>query len=255
MQQAYGKAHAQAYNKKWTGFATSISPKIEALLQSRPTFDRLPKTLLDICCGTGQLASHFLSKGYIVHGLDLSPYMIEIARDNNKTHVSAGTASFSIQNASQFRLQTPFSYVICLFDAMNHLDSIQSVISCFQHTYDVLASQGLFFFDINTRKGLHRWNSLSVQEDDQVFILNRGIFEDGMDRAYTQITGFLRGSDGRYERFSETAYNLVLSVQQLLDALKKQGFCNCYCASSDDLSAPVPDPEALGRVYIVSQKP
>jgi SAM-dependent methyltransferase len=173
MKQAYSKAFAQVYNKEWSGFATSIMPKIEALFESAPDFDRLPKTLLDICCGTRQFANHFLSKGYTVHGVDLSPYMIEIARDNNKTYVSSGMASFSVQDASDFRIKTSVSYAVCLFDSMNHIDSLESVSACFQHAHDALTSKGLLVFDINTRKGLHRWNSLSVQEDDDVFIIER----------------------------------------------------------------------------------
>jgi SAM-dependent methyltransferase len=255
MKQAYGKTFAQVYNKRWTGFAISMAPRIEALLQSKAESDSLPKTLLDICCGTGQLAQYFLGKGYTVHGIDLSPYMLEIARSNNEANVSSGTGSFSVQDASHFQIRNAFSYATCLFDSMNHLDSMGSVRSCFQHTYDILTPKGWFIFDINTKKGLRRWNSVSVQEDDEVFILNRGLFEDEMDRAYTQITGFLRVGDGRYERFSETAYNLVLSVDHVVAALKEAGFRSAYCANAENLAAPVADPEALGRAYIISQKP
>jgi SAM-dependent methyltransferase len=149
MKQAYGKTFAQVYNKRWTGFAISMAPRIEALLQSKAESDSLPKTLLDICCGTGQLAQYFLGKGYTVHGIDLSPYMLEIARSNNEANVSSGTGSFSVQDASHFQIRNAFSYATCLFDSMNHLDSMGSVRSCFQHTYDILTPKGWFIFDIS----------------------------------------------------------------------------------------------------------
>lgn len=253
MQQAYGRVFARVYNKKWIAFSNSVAPVIEAFFRSRPSFDRLPKTLLDLCCGSGQLMNYFLNRGYAAHGVDLSPHMIEIARDNNKEYGSSGMATFSIQDASDFRHESPVSYAVCTFDAMNHLDSLQAVATCCRRTYDVLASQGVFVFDINTRKGLHRWNGMSIQEDEDVFILNRGIYDDTMDRAYTQITGFLRGNDGKYERFNETAFNTVLPVRRVLDTLADIGY-RAYCASYEQLAAPVTDPESMGRVCIVCEK-
>jgi SAM-dependent methyltransferase len=253
--QAYGKTFAQVYNERWTGFAAFAAPRIEALLQSGAAYGRLPKSLLDICCGTGQLAGYFLARGYTVHGIDLSPHMLAIARENNRTHVSSGAASFSVQDARDFGLPAPVSYAVCLFDSMNHLDSIESVESCCRHAHDALASGGLFVFDVNTEKGLRRWNGLSVTEDEDIFMLNRGLYEEGMARAYTRITGFLRGDDGRYERFSQTAYNTVFPVERVLAALTAAGFPDPYCAGSDDLTVPVADPESLGRVYIVSRRP
>ncbi len=220
-----------------------------------PWARRLPKTVLDICCGTGQLASHFLLKGYRVQGIDLSQYMIAIAVENNRSHVSSGKASFTIQDASQFGISTPVSYAVCLYDAMNHLVSKQAVRSCFQRVYDALSPEGLFVFDINTKRGLHRWNGLSVEEDDDVFICNCGVFADDMDRAYTNIVGFVRGEDGRYERYRETVFNVVHSVDDLLSSLKEIGFTKTYCACSDDLSSAVEDPESMKRVYFISEKP
>ena len=254
MQQAYGKTFAQVYNKKWTSFAIHIAPLIKTLLESRKDFSQLPKTIVDICCGTGQLARYFLATGFSVYGIDLSPYMLEIAQNNNQSSVASGTATFKLLDASKFTLPTCVSYATCLFDSVNHFDSMESVRSCFRCTYDSLILNGLFVFDINTRKGLHRWNGLSVQEDEEVFILNRGVFCNNMDRAYTQITGFLQDSLGKYDRFCETAYNQVLSVEELLAALEEIGFRDSYCASSDDLRTAISDPEALGRVYIVSSK-
>jgi SAM-dependent methyltransferase len=254
MNQAYGRTFAKVYDMKWTAFAKNIAPKLEALFQSREAFGRVPKTLLDICCGTGQLAGFFLSRGYTVHGLDLSPSMLVIAIDNNESYVSSGTATFTVQDAGQLRLSTSVSYAVCLFDSMNHLASSQSVHACMRRVHDVLSPGGMFIFDINTRKGLHRWNGVSIQEDDDVFILNRGVFADGMDRAYTNITGFLHRTDDTYERFQETVHNLVLPVNELLSSLKDIGFTKVYCASPDELCSTVPDPESQGRVFIVSEK-
>lgn len=64
-------AWARFYNEVGSSFAVSVAPRIRRLYEATE-MGRSTKTLLDVCCGTGQLARHFLDHGYEVTGLDLS---------------------------------------------------------------------------------------------------------------------------------------------------------------------------------------
>jgi SAM-dependent methyltransferase len=252
--QAYRASFANIYNMRWSGFTNSVAPKVEQLIAANADLNDLPKTILDVCCGTGQFANAFLSKGYRVQGIDLSPHMIEYASQNNKAYVDSGQASFIVADAASFSITEPVSYATCLYDAMNHLPFIEAISSCLKRVYNSIRQKGLFVFDINTKQSLQRWAGVSVQEDDELFMLTRGVYDPSMDRAYTQITGFLREGDGKYGRFSETVFNLALSIDEMLSATKEAGFKKVYCASIDDLMVPTADPEAITRAFFICQK-
>src|SRR5207237_4588127 len=50
--------------------------QLEALLQARP-----PLRVLDLPCGQGRHAIELARRGYEVTGMDLSPFLIELARE------------------------------------------------------------------------------------------------------------------------------------------------------------------------------
>jgi tRNA/tmRNA/rRNA uracil-C5-methylase (TrmA/RlmC/RlmD family) len=74
-------AWARFYNEVGSGFAVSVAPRIRRFYETTEV-GRSTRTLLDVCCGTGQLARHFLDHGYEVTGLDLSDAMLDYARLN-----------------------------------------------------------------------------------------------------------------------------------------------------------------------------
>ena len=57
--QAYSASFARLYNLRWGGFAQRVAPIIRDLYESTP-LGKVNRSLLDLCCGTGQLAVHFL---------------------------------------------------------------------------------------------------------------------------------------------------------------------------------------------------
>ena len=249
--QAYGKAFARVYNARWGAFTDAVAPKIEQLFNAVRDELGLSKSLIDLCCGTGNLAQYFLQRGYRVKGIDLSPHMIEYAIQRNHSYVDAEKASFTIEDAASFSCTQRVSYVTCLYDALNHLPSLESIASCIQRAFDAIDRKGIFLFDINTKKSLLEWNRTTIQEDDEVYLASKGIYDPTMDRAYTQLTGFFRNENGTYDRFSETVYNLALSVDQILPLIKKAGFQSTYCASAENLALPVADPESIKRVFFI----
>ena len=140
--QAYGQAFAKVYNKRWAFFSQSIAPKLEKLFAQGEAGGNSYRTLVDICCGTGQLAAYFLARDFRVWGVDLSPHMIEHSIENNKSFVESGEAAFSVADASSYSLPEKAGFATCMFDAMNHLPSNEAIGRCIQRTYDTLQSRG-----------------------------------------------------------------------------------------------------------------
>ena len=251
--QAYGRAFARVYNKRWTGFVHRVAPLIEEFYASTAA-GKAKQPILDLCCGTGQLALHFLEQGYQVMGIDLSEHMLQYARENASAYVESGQAEFVQADAASFGLERKFGLVASTFDALNHLESQEALLSCFQSVYAVLVKEGYLIFDLNTRAGLMRWNSLSVDDSEEAMIVTRGIYDGQGDRAYTRVSGFIRAANGQYDRFEETVYNTVFDMVWVRDTLLQTGWRDVRFARYDDLAAPIAEPEKERRVFFVARK-
>ncbi len=252
--QAYSSVFAGVYNALWSDFANRVGPPIRQFYEMTPT-GQCEKSLLDLCCGTGQLALHFLDQGYRVVGLDLSEGMLKFARQSCLSHIVAGQAQFVQADAAHFELAEQFGLVVSTFDALNHLPDEAALRGCFQSVFAVLKTGGYFIFDLNTQTGLRRWNGGQVLDrSDEVFLYQHSIFDDFTIKAWTRITGFVLGEDGRYTRFDETVYNTVFEMAAVRDWLAAAGFRTVYCACGDDLSTAIEQPEEEARAWFVAHK-
>ena len=250
--QAYGKGFAQIYNTKWAGFANQVAPAIMNFYASTPLGQK-NKTVLDLCCGAGHLAKHFLEDGYRFVGVDLSEEMLKYARENAGRYLKSGQAKFLKADAGDFELDERFGLVVSTFDSLNHLENEQALENCFRCVYNVC--EGYFIFDLNTRKGLRNWNSIQVQDthDDSV-IITRGIYDGEGNKAWMKITGFAGLRNGLYERFDETVYNTVFEMARVKKTLLDIGWKKVHFARVKELSTPIKQPEEEPRIFIVACK-
>lgn len=250
--QAYGQGFARVYNAKWTAFARQVAPHILNFYAST-TIGQSNKFVLDLCCGAGHLAVYFLEEGYEVVGIDLSEPMLHYAKENAGRYLESGQARFMKADASDFTLNERFGLVVSTYDSLNHLESEEALISCFRCVHAV--SGGYFIFDLNTRRGLKRWNGVHVDDgSDDALIITRGIYDRGSDKAWMKITGFATTSNGLYERFDETVFNTAFSMERVREALLDVGWKNVYFARVQDLQTPLAEPEEEGRVFVVVSK-
>lgn len=250
---SYGNALAKIYNEQWSAFADHVAPRLVEFYSYTPA-GRAKKVLLDLCCGTGQLARHFLVAGFPVIGLDLSDHMLAHARENNAEAVASGRARFVVGDATDFELQQPVGFVVSTYDALNHLDSLDSLSRCFGCVFNALEPEASFVFDLNTRIGLTHWIGTAVEERDDSIVIKRGYFDAEIGRAQMTVSGFLRRPDGLYERFREAVSNTEYKMQAVREALAACGFREITFHQVIDLSAPIADPEAESRVFVVAKK-
>ncbi len=102
-----------------------------------------PRSVLDLCCGTGALAAYFAGKGLSVSGIDLSPEMIARAK---ALHPELAEA-FSVVDAASFRPTRRADLVTCADDSVNHLTEEAQLAGLFRAAAAALPAGGLFIFD------------------------------------------------------------------------------------------------------------
>jgi SAM-dependent methyltransferase len=251
--QAYSPAFARVYNLRWAAFAKQAAPYLHDFYASAGK-GQLKRPVLDLCCGTGQVACYFLEHGYSVTGIDLSSGMLEIARENASTYQTSGQVSWLLADAANFTLAERFGMVISTFDALNHLSSMSALEKCFQCVFEVLEPDGWFIFDLNTRAGFQRWNSISIEDTEEMMVINRGVYDDTGDLVITRISGFVKTYDRLYERFEEVVYETVFDMQSVRLTLLKIGFRSAYFARLASLNEPVANPEDETRIFILARK-
>jgi len=249
--QAYRAEFARVYNARWGGYVAQVAPLLHEFY-STISSDSPNKTLLDLCCGTGQLAAYFLKEGYRVVGLDLSEHMLRFAEENTRSYIEAGSARFIKADAADFAVDERFGLVVSTYDSLNHLANEEALTGCFRCVRGIC--DGWFIFDLNTRRGLKQWNNINVHDGkDDTLIITRGVYDGQGDRAWTTITGFVKDSDGRFRRFDETVYNTAFDMMRVRQALYDTGWENIYFARMQALSIPLADPEQEGRVFVIAR--
>ena len=250
--QAYGQSFARTYNRRWLGFVRQVAPLIREFYAATP-IGQTNRRVLDLCCGTGQLALHFLEQGHTVVGVDLSEHMLRYARQNASRYLHSGQARFVVADATDFRLDEHFGLVVSTYDSLNHLENEAALIKCFRGVYSVC--DGYFIFDLNTRFGLKRWSNVQIDDSDEdCFIVTRGFYDGESDKAWMKINGFVKETDGGFERFDETVFNTVFELERVKSALLVIGWKDVYFARIQDLRTPLAEPELEGRVFFVASK-
>lgn len=242
---------AGMYNRAATEFATSVAPVLREFYETTP-LGASNRQLLDVCCGTGQLARHFLDNGYSVTGIDLSAPMLEYARRNTEEYVADGRARYLVADASDFSLDPVFGLATCTYNTLNLLENESALADCFRCVFDSLADGGTFVFDLITRRGFwHDYNATVVVDTEEELLVIKSVY-DGGDTASNSQSGFAVTEDGEWERFQEYRYPRLFDVDVVLAHLKEAGWSRTWVASVRDPASPVDDPEALTRVFYVA---
>lgn len=249
--QSYNELFARVYNQHWVEFIQRAAPLLLRFYADTDAGQQR-KPVLDLCCGTGQLAVLFLDRGFPVTGVDISPHMLSHARQHAASYLANGQAQFIQADAVNFTLDARVGLTISTYDALNHLNTEDDLRRCFQCVANV--TEDYFVFDLNTRRGLQRWNGVMLHDFDDMFLVSKGIYENGMDKAWTAVSGFLRRADGLYERFEQTVFNTVFDMERVKILLLETGWNTVYYARLDDLQIPLENPELEQRVFFVAQK-
>lgn len=111
-----------------------------------------PKTVLDLCCGTGTASLILAKEGYRVTGVDISAGMIECAA--RKAEAERLPIDFRVQDAGNLRLGKRFDLVVSLFDSLNYILDAATLQNAFHRVYEHLEPGGLLIFDVNTEVAL-----------------------------------------------------------------------------------------------------
>lgn len=126
-----------------------------------------PKTILDVGCGTGTHCSSLSDMGYGVHGIDISPEMIAIAKSKYPD------GSFDVTDVREMNDVLKFDVAISMFCTMTYLTTRLDFNMALERVYQSLKPKGLFIFD--------GWNAFAVNRtkppNGRMLEIGNGLFK------------------------------------------------------------------------------
>ncbi len=207
---------AWLYNREWADFGNNIFPMLKQIAGKD-----LPDgaEVLDLCCGTGQLAKILTENGHKVTGIDVSADQLYYARKN------APEARFLRRDARAFKLPRKYEAVFSTFDALNHILRLAELRQVFRNVSDCLLEDGIFIFDLNTKRefDLH-WSGVKEIVDKPDYFYTAEMEYSPQHRLGQFRLVLFRKVGKQWERYNTTLYETYYSQAAVTSALKKAGF-------------------------------
>ena len=237
----YDAINADIDYSKWADFIEKIFNKE---CKSRP------ELVLDLGCGTGKMTLELASRGYDMTGIDYSPEMLDIARDEAEKH--GHDILWLCQDMRNFELYGTVDAAVCCLDCINHLESEEDLDKCFDLVHNYLIPEGIFIFDINGRfkfENIYADNTYAMEEDGGMCVWENYYDSDSKICDF-YITLFKECKDGRYERYDETQSERMYTLDEIRIALEKNNLELINAFGDFDFS---PGNDECERIYIVAK--
>ena len=209
----------------------------------------VPRTAVDLACGTGSVALRLAEKGLQVTAVDMSWEMLTVAQQ--KAAEVGVYPQFVCQQLQQLQLPKGVDLAVCALDSMDYILDPEDCKKAIQRIYKALNPGGCFIFDVNTTEKLQAMDGqVFLDEDDDVFCVWRGEFDKDTNICTYAMDLFQRqGSvwNRSFEEHSEYAY----SAEQLVTWLKAAGFTSIKVYGDRKFTAPEPGEQ---RIYLKARK-
>lgn len=219
---------AWLYNKEAAPeLINATLPPLEKLLLSH-----LPEEahILDLGCGTGQLAQQLLIKGYKVTGIDGSEEMLRLAREN------APGGKFIVADARYFEFLSIFDAVVSTNCVFNYIMNFEELRSVFRNVHTALVENGLFVFNLETEEMYQKYVQASrtggVKDEYAWIYQQRYDPENKIKRCQVTIFNLV---EGNWQRSDTTLLEKCHSITEIQSALENVGFAevSIYDAEHD----------------------
>ena len=215
--------------------------------------DQERNLVVELGCGTGSFTQVLKKKGYDIMGIDMSPEMLNIAR--NKASEAGLDIMYLEQDMRELDLYCTAGTIVSVCDSINYLLEDEDVIETFKLVNNFLYPGGIFIFDFNT---LYKYRdvigdaTIAENRENCSFIWDNFYHEDEHINEY-DLTIFVRtsGEEDVFRRFSETHYQRGYTVEDMKYYLKEAGLELVTIVDADTHKAPTAESQ---RIYIVARE-
>jgi SAM-dependent methyltransferase len=181
--------------------------------------ERPVRRVLDIACGTGSHAIELERLGYEIVGSDISDDML--TRAKAKAHDARSGVRFEKQDMCTLDVASqPFDAVLCLFDAIGHVQTTAAIKQTVRAVHRHLREDGLFvleFWHAAAMAGQHdplRARKFAT-ERGEILRLSQTTVDLALQCATVEHAIYDLRSDGTYQTAVERQVNRFFSLQEM----------------------------------------
>ncbi len=237
--------------KMWVRYIVDLLRKLDASF----TFKRV----LELACGTGTIALEFALRGCEVVGVDISPGMVQVAREKARKLGLTKKTRFYVQDISELDLpdEAPFDLALCLFDSLNYITDPDRLSQVFVRTLPHIRPGGYFVFDLNSelalRENLFDQDNLSVDEEKTpIYYFWRSQYYESERLCRVDMWFAVKDERGDWLRFKEVHWQRAYSIEEVREMAEKAGW---EWVKVLDAYTYRPPHEESERWYFVLRKP
>jgi len=242
---SYQAGFARACRHLYGSYGRTFGQRLLGLELIRP-----PARVLDLGCGSGELLGLMSERGFQVTGVDLAADMLALAR---AAIPQAALVQADLAELDQTDLAGPYDLITSTSHSMNHLAGPEPLRRCLLAAAGLAAPGAHLVADFATRRGLERWNAVTVEEEADHLVIRRGFYDDATRTGHTRISGFFL-EEGRWERFAAVLRFHAFPLAQILDILEQTGWTNPIFCSRTDLATPLEEPETRRDVVLRARR-
>ena len=184
------------------------------------------RTALDVGCGNGYFTRALNKAGYKADGADISESMLSVAR---QLAAKEGVrCEFLLADITKLKVCAKVDFCTAVNDCVNYVPK-NKLKTAFARIYAATNANGAFFFDISSENKLRNIigeNLFGEDGEDISYLWFNKQTEDGVQM---DLTFFVRGENGLYERFDETHIQYAHTEEEVICALKEAGFARVGC--------------------------
>jgi ubiquinone/menaquinone biosynthesis C-methylase UbiE len=224
---------------------------VQRLLEARRV---CPRRVLDLACGTGNVAEILATLGYEVVGVDISAPMIAEAR--RKTAQRGLSIIYHVQDAAELNLSgPPFDLCLSLFDSLNYIIEPVRLFRAIQRVHQHLHQNGWFIFDINSVFALekHLFDQENLDANARLRYIWRSEYDPQTRLCHIHMRFILHeDKEGIDHEFRETHVQFAYREEEIREMLEQAGFDQIETYHAYTLKPVHPTTD---RIFFIARRP
>ncbi len=213
-----------------------------------------PQKVLELACGTANIACRLVKKGISVDACDLATAMVKAAsRKPFKPNLFRHDMLDPLPRSG-------YDLALMMFDSLNYLQSIEQIAPVLNHIHDALLPEGVLIFDITTiRNCRDNFDGfVNIDDDGKCYMVHTSELDENEKTQITRLT-FFHNRKLFYTRDDEVHYQRIFPTSIVLDEIAKTPFnlAGIYSIDGPDnllRTRPRKLDESFDRLFFVLEK-
>jgi len=220
--------HPELFVKALEERVSIAGDEVDVLLKYLSEEGFKPRRILDLNCGIGRHSIELGKRGINVLGTDLSPYYIQIAKKNAKSHQVTDKVRFKVADMRRIGVvlaEEKFDGVLNLFTSFGFYDD-KTNTDILRQCCSLVRSKGFFALEIMNRDWIVRnFQQHGFSRHANLIVLEDRTFDARTSRIGTTYTYLVQKKDKNFVQEKQVTIDTRLwSLHELIDIFEKTGW-------------------------------